>query len=419
MAGPSPTFVVVGANLAGGAAASTLREEGFDGRLVLVGEEPDPPYERPPLSKEYLRGETAFDQALLRPPEWYRENEVELLLGVRAERVDPGGKVVELSGGDRLPYDRLLLATGGRNRRLPVPGADLEGVLDLRTRADADRIRAAAASAAKAAVVGAGFIGCEVAASLRQLGLEVEVVEVFDVPLKRAVGAEVGKVLEAVHRDHGVVFHLGEAVARFEGRGRVERVITDRGTVIDCDVAVVGVGIVPNTEPVAGTAVAVDNGVVVDELCRTSVDGVFAAGDVANHFHPVFGRRLRVEHWDNALKQGAAAARSMLGKGAPYDDLHWFWSDQFDVNLQCLGVATEWDRLVVRGSVEDRRFLGFYLKDGVVEAVVGVNRGRDVRRCADLVRARRPVDPALLRDEDVDLRELGSRLARGAGAGEA
>lgn len=413
MARPKPTFVVVGANLTGGAAVSTLRQEGFDGRVVLVGEEPDPPYERPPLSKEYLRGESDFEQALLRPPEWYRDNEVELWLGVRAERVEPARRRVELAGGEAIPYDKVLVATGGRNRRLRVPGSDLQGVLDLRTRADADRIREAAAGAGKAVVVGAGFIGCEVAASLRHLGLEVEVVEVFEVPLQRAVGPEVGRVLEAVHRDHGVVFHLGQAVVRFEGSGRVERVVTNRDTVVEGDLVVVGVGIVPNTEPVAEAGVALDNGVVVDELCRTTVEGVFAAGDVANHFHPLFGRHVRVEHWDNALKQGAAAARSMLGRGTPYDDPHWFWSDQYDVNLQYLGVATEWDQLVVRGSLEERQFLGFYLKDGVVQAVVGMNRGRDVRRCVGLVRARRPVEPGLLRDEDVDLRELGSRLEAG------
>ncbi|MDP8957575.1 MAG: FAD-dependent oxidoreductase [Actinomycetota bacterium] len=407
-----PTFVIVGANLTGGAAVSTLRDHGFHGRIILIGQEQHPPYERPPLSKGYLRGEEPFDDALLRPPNWYGENDVELLLGTTATRVDPGERVVELADGNRIPYDKVLVATGGRNRRLPVPGGEPDGVLYLRTVEDSDALKAEAKPGRKAAVVGAGFIGSEVAASLRTLGVEVEVVEVFDAPLVRVVGPEIGKLYESIHRDHGVRFHFQESVERFEGTTRVEEVITSKGTRIACDLAVVGVGIQPATEVVEGTDVAVENGILVDEFCRTTVDGVFAAGDVANHYHPLFGRRMRVEHWDNALKQGAAAARNMMGRETTFADPHWFWSDQYDFNLQYMGFATAWDEFVVRGSLEDRNFVGFYVKDGVVDAVVGLNRGRDVRRSAGLIQSRQPVDPAVLRDEDGDLKKLAQSLSR-------
>jgi 3-phenylpropionate/trans-cinnamate dioxygenase ferredoxin reductase component len=407
----TPTLVIVGGNLTGGAAVSTLRTEGFDGRVVLVGEEPYLPYERPPLSKGYLRGEEPAEHAFLRPREWYGENEVELRLGVTATRLDPANHQVELSDGERVGYDKVLVATGGRNRRLDVPGAQLEGVHDLRTFEDADRIKAEAGRGRRAVVVGAGFIGCEVAASLRHLGVDVDVVEIFEVPLQRALGTEVGIVFEGIHRDAGVRFHFQDGVDRFEGHGRIESVITSAGHEIECDFAVVGVGIQPNLEWLAGSDVELDNGVVVDEFCRANLEGVYAAGDVANHWHPIFQQRMRVEHWDNALKQGAAAARTMMGANEPFDDPHWFWSDQYEHNLQSVGFAPEWDDLVVRGSMEERSFVAFYVKDELVKAAVGLNRGKDVRRSAALIRGRRPVDPALLRDEDVDLKKLAAEPA--------
>jgi 3-phenylpropionate/trans-cinnamate dioxygenase ferredoxin reductase component len=402
------TFVIVGAGLAGGAAASTLRDEGFDGRIVMIGSEPHPPYERPPLSKEYLRGEQDFEAGFLRPPAWYQQQAVELVLETRADRIDPKDQAVVLGDGHSVAFDAVLVATGGSNRKLPVPGAGLGGILDLRTIEDADRIRAHARAGTKAVVVGAGFIGCEVAASLRQMGLEVDVVEVFDLPLLRVIGPEVGRVFREIHEEQGVRFHFERTVERFEGAGRVEAVVTSRGERIACDVVVVGVGIEPATDVVEGTAVEVRNGILVDERCHASVPGVYAAGDVANHWHPLFGRRMRVEHFDNALKQGAAAARSMIGEEIEYDDPHWFWSDQFEHNLQCMGHAPAWDEFVVRGSIAERNFIGFFVRDGVVDAVVGLNRGRDVRRSRALIRARRPVDPSELRDEDVDLRKLGA-----------
>jgi 3-phenylpropionate/trans-cinnamate dioxygenase ferredoxin reductase subunit len=396
----------VGASLAGATAAATLREEGFEGRVVLVGEETHLPYERPPLSKEYLRGEVAFENALVRPADFYAEQEVETRLGVRAVRLDVGEGIVALADGERLAYDKLLIATGARNRRLAIPGVDLEGVFDLRTIDDANRIRATALPGRKALVVGMGFIGSEVAASLRQLGVEVAVVAPGSAPLERVLGAEVGGVLAQIHWEHGVELHFGDSVQAFEGSGRVESVVTTSGRRIECDFAVVGVGVEPAAELAAGAGIEIDNGIVVDEYCRTNLEGIYAAGDVANHYHPVFERRIRVEHWENALKQGPAAARNMLGKAESYEEIHWFWSDQYDTNLQYAGFHTTWDELVVRGSLEERNFVAFYCTEGRVLAAVAVNRGKDLRRSIPLIKAQRPVEPAKLRDPDLDLRTL-------------
>ena len=309
------TFVIVGAGLAGGGAAATLREEGFDGRVVLIGAEPQLPYERPPLSKEYLRGESPFEQALFQPLDFYGENDIETRFGVQVTRVDATQKVIELDNGERVSYEALLVATGGRNRHIPIPGSDLEGIYGLRTVADSDQIRAEISPGRKAVVVGMGFIGSEVAASLRQSGVEVAVVDRNTVPLRRVLGEEVGRVVDGIHRNHGTELIFEDKVAAFEGADRVERITTQRGQSIECDFVVVGLGVEPVTELLAGTGVEIDNGVLVDEYCRTSVEGIYAAGDVANHYHPVFKRHIRVEHWQNALKQGPAAARSMLGKG--------------------------------------------------------------------------------------------------------
>ncbi len=401
------TFVVVGASLTGGGAAATLRQEGFDGRVILIGAESQPPYERPPLSKDYLRGESSFQSTLVQPPDFYGENGIETRFGVRATRVDAAEKLVELDGGESVGYDKLLIATGGRNRRFPIPGLDLRGVYDLRTVDDCDRIRAEITPGRRAVVVGMGFIGSEVAASLRQLGVDVVVVERDPVPLRRVLGEEVGRVMEGLHRDHGATLIFEDTVAAFEGEGgRVGRVRTGHGRLIECDFVVVGLGIEPATELLADTGAEIDNGIVVDEYCRTGVEGIYAAGDVANHYHPVFERRIRVEHWQNALKQGPAAARSMLDKDDPYDEIPWFWSDQYDANLQYAGYHTEWDELVVRGSMEERNFVAFYRKGGRILAAVSVNRGRDLRRSMRLIKAQRPVDTTKLRDPDVDLRTL-------------
>jgi 3-phenylpropionate/trans-cinnamate dioxygenase ferredoxin reductase subunit len=278
----------------------------------------------------------------------------------------------------------------------------------LRTVGDCDRIRKEIAPGRRAAVVGMGFIGSEIASSLRQLDVEVVVIEGGKVPLHRVLGEDIGRVMEGIHRDHGVEMIFGDHVTGFEGSGRVERATTKGGRTIDCDFAVVGVGVEPVTEVVNGSGIDVDNGILVDEYCRTNVDGVFAAGDVTNHYHPIFRQRMRVEHWHNAQNQGTAAARNMMAIASAYDDIHWFWSDQYDHNLQYAGFHRDWDDLIVRGSLEERDFIAFYIKEGLVTAAVGMDRGRDVRRAMQLIKARASVDAQQLRDDDLDLRELVS-----------
>ena len=401
---PAPTFLIVGASLAGGTAAATLRSSGFDGRIVLVGEEPVAPYERPPLSKQFLRGEVAFETALVRPESFWTEQRIECRFGTRAVRLDPVAHVVELSDGSLLAYDKLLVSTGLRNRTLMIPGADLAGVHSLRTAAESEAIAAGAAGAGAAVVVGMGFIGSEVAASLRQRGVPVVAIEPLPTPVYRALGPEVGSILAEIHADHGVALHTSESVAAFEGEGRVERVVTATGRRIECDLAVVGVGAMPVTDWLEGSGVDLDDGVVVDAACRTNVENVFAAGDVARHFHPRTGHHIRVEHWQNALKQGAAVAAAMLGSAEPYNEVHWFWSDQYDANIQSAGQVGVWASAVVRGSLPARSCVAFWVAGDRIEGAVAVNRGRDLRRSLALIASGARVDPARLADPDIDVR---------------
>ncbi len=398
--------VIVGAALCGGTAAATLRHEGFDGELTLIGSESHPPYERPPLSKAFLRGEVPFEDALVRPEAFWPENGIEARLGVAATGVDTGRRRVLLTDGEEVPYDLLLIATGARNRRPPIPGLDLDGVLALRTVDEARRIQAEMEPGRRAVICGMGFIGSEVAASLRSRGLDVTAIDSGRAPLERVLGPDVAAVLGAIHRDHGVRIVGEDRVAGFEGGRRVERVLTAGGAALECDFAVVGLGVEPNVQIVQDAGVEIDNGILVDEWCRTNVEGVFAAGDVANHWHPVFGRRMRIEHWQNARLQGRAAALSMLGKGRPYDEIHWFWSEQFDDTLQYAGFHTEWDEIVVRGRLEDRDFTAFYVKEGLVPAAASLNRPNDVRRAMPMIRSRRPVDLDGLRHDETDLATL-------------
>ncbi len=400
------TFVVVGAGLCGATAAATLRSEGFDGRIVLIGAEELPPYERPPLSKEYLRGEDPLEQILVRTPEWYREQDVEARWSTHVTQLDAHAREVVLAGGERVAFDAFLMATGGHNRKIEAPGSELPGVLDLRYVGDADRLRAAVAGGARVVCVGMGFIGAEVAASLRTMGCDVTVIEIFETALFRVLGGDIGRALEAIHRDHGVTMHFNDLVARFEGDGRLERVVTRGGRTVEADVAVVGIGTEPAVHLMAGTGLDQPGGVPVGPTMETSIPGVFAAGDVARHDHPVFGP-IRVEHFDNALKMGETVAHNMLGEGRVFDDPHWFWSDQYDVQIQMAGFAPTWDTMVVRGSLEDRSFCAFLLDaEGVLRSSVSIAWPRDVRRSFDLIRHQVRPDPAALADPDVDLRRL-------------
>ncbi len=400
------TFVIVGASLAGATAAATLRGEGFDGRIALIGAEPLAPYERPPLSKEYLRGEQPLEDAFVRPPEWYAEQEIDARFGTRAVQIDVREREVVLAGGERIAFDRLLMATGSRNRSLDAPGAGLPGVFDLRHADDADRIKEAVGQGARVVCVGMGFIGAEVAASLRMLGNDVTVVEIFETTLYRILGPAIGRVLEAVHRDHGVKMLFNEAVASFEGDGRLEAVVTSGGRRIDADVAIVGVGTEPAVELMAGTGLDQGGGIPVGPTLETEVRGVFAAGDVARQEHPLFGP-IRVEHYDNAIKMGETAARNMLGAETVFGDPHWFWSDQYESEVQTAGIAPTWDWMVVRGSLEERSFCAFLLDgDGVLRSTVSLDWKQDVRRSFGLIAAQVAPDPTALEDPDVDLRTL-------------
>jgi 3-phenylpropionate/trans-cinnamate dioxygenase ferredoxin reductase component len=376
--------------------------------VVVVGDEPGVPFGRPPLSKTYLRREESLEGWLVAPAQWYGAHNVELV-GDTVDRIDTLARRVELRSGRSIDYTQMLIATGGRNRTLDTPGANLDGIHQLRTVAESDAIKEAARPGAHALVVGMGFIGCEVAASLRQLGVSVTAVFPGEAPLDKVLGSEMGGVMAAIHAEEGVELVARDQVVRFEGRDRVERAVTKGGRIIACDFAVVAVGIQPNVETLEGTGVETDNGVLVDGRCRANVPDVFAAGDVANQMHPLFGR-VRVEHYNNAEKQGRAVARSMLGARGDYDYLHTFWSDQYAHKLEYAGHARQWDRFVVRGSLEQRRLVGFYLDGGLLRAAVGVDRGGDpeledgeMAKAARLIAKRARPSPEDLADEDNDL----------------
>jgi 3-phenylpropionate/trans-cinnamate dioxygenase ferredoxin reductase subunit len=399
------TFVIIGANLAGGRAAFALRTEGFAGRIVLIGAEPDPPYERPPLSKEYLRGDVTKEKLYIAAPEVYEDRQIDLLVGTLATAIDTTKRIVEVEGA-HIEYDKLLLATGAYPRKLDAPGSDLEGIYDLRTIADSERIREELEPERSLVVIGAGFIGAEIAASARMKGLDVTVIEALHNPLIRALGDEMGGIMADIHRERGVRLHTNESIDRFEGGKRVERVLTRSGRAIDCDFAVVGVGVVPATELAEAAGLQIDNGIVVNEYCETSAPDVYACGDVANFYHPLLGHRLRVEHWSNAQNQAIAAAKSMMGVREPYDDIPWFWSDQYDLNIQYVGHATKWDEVVLRGDVLARRFSAFYIEAGKLRAALTVNRHRDIRPARELIRQGVPVESGKLKDEEVELKSL-------------
>jgi 3-phenylpropionate/trans-cinnamate dioxygenase ferredoxin reductase subunit len=397
------THVIVGASLTGAKAAETLREEGFKGRVLLVGAETERPYERPPLSKDYLRGEVGREKVYVHHEHFYAEHDIELRLGREAVRLDTSGRELELDDGERLRYDRLLLATGAEPTRLAIPGGDLAGVMYLRNVRDSDALRERLGSGGSVVVVGAGWIGAEVAASARQRGLDVTVIEQTAVPLERVLGAEVGAIYRDIHTDHGTKMLMGTGVEAFEGGDAIERVRTSDGRVLECDFAVVGVGVRPRICLAEQAGLDIDNGVLVDEQLETSAAGVFAAGDVANAHHPFYGERIRVEHWANALNQGPAAARNMLGQGVPYERLPYFFSDQYDVGMEYSGFAREWDRVVFRGDPASREFVAFWLVGERVVAGMNVNVwdvNDDVQR---LIREGAAVDDRRLADPEVPL----------------
>ena len=401
-----PTFVIVGASLAGAKAAEELRTCGFDGRIMLIGAEPERPYERPPLTKDYLRGESERDNAHVHPADFYPQQEIDLVAGVTVTAVDPGRSQVTLDDGRSLDYDRLLLATGAEPRRLQVPGADLGGIYYMRTLADCDLLRERLAGGGHVVVVGAGWIGSEIAASARQRGCEVTVVDPLAVPNERIFGTEIGTFYRDVHLQHGVTMMLGDGVDSFEGAGAVERVRTARGREIECDFVVAGIGVIPRTGLAAGAGLDVNNGVVVDAGLRTSAPGIFAAGDVANAWHPFYQQQIRVEHWANALHQGPAAARAMLGEQVSYDRVPYFFSDQYDVGMEYSGFAPQWDDVVFRGDRAGGEFIAFWLRDGRVAAGMNVNVWDVNADVEALIRSGAKVGADALADPDVPLTAL-------------
>ena len=404
--GDARTFVIVGASLAGAKAAETLRREGFEGRVVLVGEEPVRPYERPPLSKEYLRGEAGSERLHVHAEGYYKASDIDLRLSCPARSIDLAGRQVVIAEDEHIRFDGLLLCTGARPRRLRVPGAELEGVFYLRDMAGSDRLRDALRTAGRVIVVGAGWIGCEVAASARQMGTEVAVVEVANLPLERALGPELGRFYRDLHAAHGVEMHFSTGVEEILGEKAVEGARLSNGKTIPGEVVVVGIGAEPRAELAERAGLAVGNGVLTNEFLETSVPGVYAAGDVANAWHPLFGRRIRLEHWSAARHQGPAAAKNMLGVHAAYTRVPYFYSDQYDVGMEYSGSATAWDEVVIRGDMAAQAFVAFWLHDGRVVAGMNVNVWDVADQITNLVSSRRAVDARALADPDVDFSTL-------------
>ena len=403
------TFVIVGGGLAGASAAATLRADGFDGRVVLVGSEHEEPYIRPPLSKEYLRGEADESTLRVNEPALYREQQIELRLGVPVASIDPGATEIVLGTGEHIAYDAALLATGAEPRALTLPGAELDGVHYLRTHADSDALREGLKGAARVVVIGGGWIGCEVAASARQLGVEVSLVAPTRLLLEKMLGNRLGAFYRDVHHGHGVDLRLENAVTRIEGSPRAERVVLADGETIDCDLVVAGIGVTPRIELARAAGIEVGDGVLVDGQLQTGAPGIFAAGDIANFAHPLFGnRRMRVEHWANAGDQGPFAARAMLGSSDVWQRVPYFYSDQYDVGMEFAGDLGDAERLVVRGDMEAREFIAFWLAGDRLVAGMNVNVWDVSDPIQTLISKGSHVEDAKLADADVSLEELAA-----------
>jgi 3-phenylpropionate/trans-cinnamate dioxygenase ferredoxin reductase subunit len=408
------TFIIVGASLAGAKAAEELRTAGFDGRVLLIGAEIERPYERPPLTKDYLRDESPREKVYVHEPGFYEQHQIELETDATVAELDSAQSRIKLADGRWVEYHRLLLATGAEPRRIAIAGAELDGVHYLRTLADCDALRDRLQIGGRVVVVGGGWIGSEFAASARQRGLEVTVIDPSPLPLERIFGAEIGAFYRDVHRDHGVELLLGEGVEAFEGEHAVTRVRTTTGRAIECDFVLVGIGVTPRAELASGAGLEIDNGILVDEKLQTSMPGVFAAGDVAHALHPFYGERLRVEHWSNALNQGKAAAHAMLGEPVSYDRIPYFFSDQYDVGMEYSGHAPQWDEVVFRGDPADGEFIAFWLHDGRVLAGMNVNVWNVNEHVQTLIRSRQPIDAGALGNADTPLEALLGELAAGS-----
>jgi 3-phenylpropionate/trans-cinnamate dioxygenase ferredoxin reductase component len=409
-----PTFIIVGGGLAGAIAAQTLREEGFPGRITVLGDEPHRPYERPPLSKDYLQGNADRESIFAHPEPWYAEHAVELRLGTAVTSLDPGARTVTTATGVQLGYDKLLLTTGSTPRRLTVAGADLDGVHYLRSVDDSERIKAGFAQAHRVAIIGAGWIGLETAAAARNAGLDVTLLEQAELPLLRVLGPETAPIFADLHRDHGVHLRCQVAVAELTGRkGAVTGVILSDGSRIDADMVLVGVGITPNIQLAADAGLEVDNGILVDEHLRTSDLNIFAAGDVANAYNPRLGRHIRVEHWANARRQGATAGKAMLGQDAVDARPSYFFSDQYDLSMEYTGDIgpSGYDQVIFRRYADPAQLIVFWLSEQRVQAGMNINIWDVADDIERLVQSPHPADTDDLADPDIPLASLLRRPA--------
>jgi 3-phenylpropionate/trans-cinnamate dioxygenase ferredoxin reductase subunit len=403
-------FLLIGGGLAGGSCADELRKRGADGSVLVVGREPEPPYERPPLSKEYLRGEAERKDAYVNAPEWYEDNDVELLTKTNVMSLDPDGRRVKLQGGEEVEFGKALIATGANVNILRVEACELEGIHYLRAFGNSDAIREEAANAEHVVLIGGSYIGCEVAASLTAKGAKCTIVMMEDVALSRTFGEEAGRYLQGVLTDHGIEVLGGEQLEAFEGSGRVQAVVTKSGRSVEGDMVVVGAGVRPDTMLAERGGLEVDNGIVCDSKLETSVEGIFAAGDACSYDSVVHGERLRVEHWDVALQQGRHAARAMLGESEPYREVPYFFSDLADwASLEYVGPAYEWDEVVFRGDCDAGEFSAWYLKDGRVKGALSVEHSDDLAHARTLIESGADIsaDKDALADAESDLESIG------------
>jgi 3-phenylpropionate/trans-cinnamate dioxygenase ferredoxin reductase subunit len=398
--------VIVGAGHAAGQVVATLRHKGFAGHITLIGEEPWYPYQRPPLSKKFLAGELPAERLYFKPPAFYDDPRISVRLETRVESIDRAGRSLLTSDGDTETYDKLVLATGARPRHIDLPGAELDGVHYLRTIGDVEGIRGELRSGSRLAIVGAGYIGLEVAAVAATLGAKVTVIEMQDRVMSRVVSPPVSAFYADEHRRHGVGLLMSAHIERFVGDGHVDGVLLGDDDRVDTDLVIVGVGVVPNIELASAAGLAVEDGIVVDDRCRTADPNIYAVGDCTRHPNALLGRQLRLESVHNALEQGKTAASNICGEDVHYSDIPWFWSDQYDLKLQIAGLSTGYDDAIIRGDMAARSFSCVYLRDGILIAIDAINRPKDFMQAKSLIAAHAVIEPQVLADADIELRNM-------------
>ena len=399
-------IVIAGAGHAAGQLVASLKQQKFAGKIVLVGDEPHLPYQRPPLSKKFLSGNMEADRLYVKPAIFYTDAQVETHLNCMITAIDRKSKALRTNSGDTIAYDQLVLALGSRVRRLTIEGADLDGIHYLRNISDVDAIRAELGDRKKAVVVGAGYIGLEVAAVLRQLGIDVTVIEMTERVMSRVVSPEISDFYQIEHTSHGVKLRLSTGIVAFRGKSRISAIETTDGEMIDADFVVVGVGILPNTELAETAGLAVDNGIIVDDQCQSSDADIYAVGDCTVHPNAIYERQLRLESVHNALEQARTAASNLCGKEKHYAEVPWFWSDQYDLKLQIAGVSTGYDEVVIRGNPANRAFACMYLKDGKLIATDAVNSPKEFVQSKAIIAAQLPINRGRLADTSIALKDL-------------